>query len=66
MPCKQIMDSKDLATKQDLLALQHNMTVIESNLRKDMAEIKSEMMRAMLLQTFAIAGLVIAVVKFMN
>lgn len=60
------MDSKDLATKQDLLALQHNMTVIESNLRKDMAEIKSEMMRAMLLQTFAIAGLVIAVVKFMN
>lgn len=63
---KQIMDSKDLATKQDLLSLQHNMTVIESNLRKDMAEIKSEMMRAMLLQTFAIAGLVIAVVKFMN
>lgn len=60
------MDSKDLATKQDLLALQHNMTVIESNLRKDMAEIKSEMMRVMLLQTFAIAGLVIAVVKFMN
>ncbi len=55
-----------MATKQDLLSLQYNMTVIESNLRKDMAEIKSEMMRAMLLQTFAIAGLVIAVVKFMN
>ena len=56
---KQIMESKELATKQDL-------AILESNLRKDMAEMKSDMMRAMLLQTFAIAGLVIAVVKFLG
>lgn len=56
---KQIMESKELATKQDL-------AILESNLRKDMAEMKSDMMRAMLLQTFAIAGLVIAVVKFLS
>ncbi len=63
---KQITESKELATKQDLSMLQHNLTVVESNLRKDMAELKSEMLKAMLVQTFAIAGLVIAVVKFMN
>lgn len=56
---KQIMESKELATKQDL-------AILESNLRKDMAEMKSDMMRAMLLQTFAMAGLVIAVVKFLG
>ena len=56
---KQIMESKELATKQDL-------AILESNLRKDMAEMKSDMIRAMLLQTFAIAGLVIAVVKFLG
>ena len=56
---KQIMESKELATKQDL-------AILESNLRKDMAEMKSDMMRAMLLQTFTIAGLVIAVVKFLS
>lgn len=53
------MESKELTTKQDL-------AILESNLRKDMAEMKSDMMRAMLLQTFAIAGLVIAVVKFLG
>ncbi len=49
---KQIMESKDLATKQDLAILEERMT---ANLYK-----------AMLLQTFAISGLVIAVVKFMG
>jgi polyhydroxyalkanoate synthesis regulator phasin len=49
---KQIVDSKDLATKQDLAVLEERMT---ANLYK-----------AMLIQVFAIAGLVIAVVKFMN
>jgi polyhydroxyalkanoate synthesis regulator phasin len=49
---KQIVDSKDLATKQDLVVLEERMT---ANLYK-----------AMLIQVFAIAGLVIAVVKFMN
>lgn len=56
---KQITDSKDLATKQDI-------AVSESKIRQEMAELKSEILRAILLQTFAIAGLVIAVVKFMG
>ncbi len=63
---KQIMESKELATKQDIANIQHNISIVESNLRKDMAEMKSDMMRAMLLQTFAMAGLVIAVVKFLG
>jgi polyhydroxyalkanoate synthesis regulator phasin len=56
---KQITDSKELATKQDI-------TVSESKIRQEMAELKSEILRAILLQTFAVAGLVIAVVKFMG
>lgn len=63
---KQITESKELATKHDIASLQHNMTLVETNLRKEMAELKSEVLRAMLLQTFAIAGLVIAVVKFLG
>lgn len=49
---KQITDSKDLATKQDLAILEERMT---ANLYK-----------AMLIQVFAIAGLVVAILKFMN
>lgn len=49
---KQIMESKDLATKQDLAILEERMS---ANLYK-----------ALLIQVFAIAGLVIAVVKFMG
>ena len=56
---KQITDSKELATKQDI-------TVSESKIRQEMADLKSEILRAILLQTFAVAGLVIAVVKFMG
>lgn len=56
---KQITDSKELATKQDI-------SISESKIRQEMAELKSELLRAMLLQTFAIAGLVIAVVKFVG
>ncbi len=49
---RQLAESKDLATKQDLAVLEERMT---SNLYK-----------AMLIQVFAIAGLVIAVIKFVN
>jgi hypothetical protein len=49
---KQLAESKDLATKQDLAVLEERMT---ANLYK-----------AMLIQVFAIAGLIIAVIKFMN
>jgi FAD synthase len=56
---KQITDSKELATKQDI-------SISESKIRQEMAELKSELLRAMLLQTFAITGLVIAVVKFVG
>jgi hypothetical protein len=49
---KQLAESKDLATKQDLAILEERMT---ANLYK-----------AMLIQVFAIAVLVIAVIKFMN
>jgi FAD synthase len=56
---KQITESKELATKQDI-------SISESKIRQEMAELKSELLRAMLLQTFAIAGLVIAVVKFVG
>lgn len=49
---KQLSESKDLATKQDLAVLEERMT---ANLYK-----------AMLIQVFAIAGLIIAVIKFMN
>lgn len=56
---KQITESKELATKQDV-------SISESKIRQEMAELKSELLRAMLLQTFAIAGLVIAVVKFVG
>lgn len=49
---KQLSESKDLATKQDLAVLEERMT---ANLYK-----------AMLIQVFAIAGLVIAIIKFMN
>ncbi len=49
---KQLAESKDLATKQDLAVLEERMT---ANLYK-----------AMLIQVFAIAGLIIAVTKFMN
>lgn len=49
---KQITESKDLATKQDLAVLEDRMT---ANLYK-----------AMLIQVFVIAGVVIAVVKFMS
>lgn len=38
----------------------------EQGLRKEMAEMKSDIFRAMLLQVFAIAGLLVAVVKFMQ
>jgi hypothetical protein len=51
-----------LATKGDIQDLK--LSIVD--IRKDMAELKSEMMRALLIQVFAIAGLVIAVVKFMN
>ena len=63
---KQIAESKDVATKQDLAQLQHDIAIVESNLRKDMAELKSEILRAMLVQVFAITGIVIAVVKFVH
>jgi ribosomal protein L5 len=56
---KQITDSKELATKQDI-------SISEFKIRQEMAELKSELLRAMLLQTFAITGLVIAVVKFVG
>lgn len=49
---KQLAESKDLATKQDLAVLEERMT---ANLYK-----------AMLIQVFAIAGLIIAVIKFVN
>lgn len=49
---KQLAESKDLATKQDLAVLEERMT---ANLYK-----------AMLIQVFAIAGLIIAVIKFMT
>lgn len=48
-------DGTSNATKQDVVEL-----------KKDMTEMKADIFRAMMLQTFAIAGLVIAVVKFMN
>ncbi len=51
-PFKQLTESKDLATKQDLAVLEERMP---TNLYK-----------AMLIQVFAIAGLIIAVIKFMN
>ena len=67
---KQIVDSKDLATKQDIATIQHNIAILESNLCKDMAvqeeRMTANLYKAMLIQVFAIAGLVIAVVKFMN
>lgn len=49
---KQITESKDIATKQDLAILEERMI---ANLYK-----------AMLIQVFAIAGLVVAILKFMN
>jgi hypothetical protein len=67
---KQITESKELATKQDLSLLQHNLTIVDNNLRKDMQVMEermtSNLYKAMMLQTFAIAGLVIAVVKFVG
>lgn len=67
---KQIVDSKDLATKQDIAAIQHNIAILESNLRKDMAvqeeRMTANLYKAMLIQVFAIAGLVVAIVKFIN
>jgi hypothetical protein len=42
------------------------MQSLEQGLRKDMAEMKSDIFRAMLLQVFAIAGLLVAVVKLMQ
>jgi hypothetical protein len=47
--------SSEQATKADIIEL-----------RKDMAEMKSELLKAMMLQVFAIGGLVIAVIKFMQ
>jgi hypothetical protein len=51
----QIHDTGEYATKNDIL-----------DVRKDMAELKSEIFKAMMVQTMAIAGIVIAVVKFMH
>jgi lipopolysaccharide/colanic/teichoic acid biosynthesis glycosyltransferase len=47
--------SSEQATKADIIEL-----------RKDMAEMKSELFKAMMLQVFAISGLVVAVIKFMQ
>ena len=47
--------SSEQATKADIIEL-----------RKDMAEMKSELFKAMMLQVFAIGGLVVAVIKFMQ
>ena len=62
----QIKDTKDLATKSDLVVLEKSMVLLESSLRKDMAEMKSDIFRAMLIQTFAIAGMVGVLIKFIN
>jgi polyhydroxyalkanoate synthesis regulator phasin len=62
----QIKDTKDLATKSDIFVLEKNITVLEASLRKDMAEMKSDIFRAMLIQTFAIAGMVGVLIKFIN
>lgn len=51
----QIHDAGEYATKKDIM-----------DVRKDMSELKSELYKGMMLQTFAIAGIVIAAVKFIN
>ncbi len=56
--------------KTDINDLRKDMQSLEIGLRKDMQtmeeRITANLYRAMMLQTFAIAGLVVAVVKFMN
>jgi hypothetical protein len=61
----QIKDTKDLATKSDLIVFEKSIVLLEASLRKDMAEMKSEIFRALLVQTFAIAGMVGLLVKFL-
>lgn len=51
----QIHDAGEYATKKDIM-----------DVRKDMAELKSELYKGMMLQTFAIAGIIIAAVKFIQ
>ncbi|MBD3767016.1 MAG: hypothetical protein IE928_03560 [Gammaproteobacteria bacterium] len=52
--------------KTDINELRKDMQTLEAGLKKDMAEMKADIFRAMMLQTFAIAGLVVAVVKWIN
>jgi hypothetical protein len=56
---EQVHDGGGYATKQDVMEVRKDMQTMEER-------ITANLYRAMMLQTFAIAGLVIAVVKFMN
>jgi hypothetical protein len=66
----QIKETKDLATKSDLVLLEKStksdLDLLEASMHKNMAEMKSEIFRALLVQTFAIAGMVGLLIKFLH
>lgn len=54
-----ILYSKELATRQDMTAIKHDLAVMEE-------QMTSNLYKAMLVQTFAIARLVVVIVKLIG
>lgn len=61
-------DEKQAAalTKAQAKAAEQSHNAGEYATKGDISELKSELYKAMMIQTFAIAGIVVAVVKFIN
>ncbi len=55
-----------LATKNDVGELRLEIAEWRAELKQDVATLRTEMYRALLVQTLAIAGLVIGILKFMK
>jgi len=56
----------ELATKTDIIRLESRMSEVKTELEAKISELKAEIMKYMVAQTFVIAGIVFALLRYLR